>query len=157
MRGQYRVWVPSVSVGTSEGIVFAFSVPANTVIEVNSAEFIGGDVSASRRVRWRLRRATGSPVLNTGGGNALNAVAVDDSNAIPSSLTFARAWTTAPSGYQNEILPGQLEAWGGRDRKQATLQEALARLGGTSQLFYEVSALASAATSEAAFVLTFTE
>lgn len=154
MRGQYRVWASGLSVGTSEGTVLGIIVPANTVAELNRIEIIGA-ASASSRVTWRLRRFTGNTPTLTG---AIVAKAVEQGNAIAASVTFGTGWSAAPTGYESEpVVAGQFEPFGGRDVIVSMLQEAIARIGGASASYYDLTAVAGAAQSNVAIRLTFTE
>lgn len=152
MRGQYRVWVSGVSIGTSEGTILAIQIPANTIAELNRIEIIGA-ASASARCTWRLRRVTSSPAFTAN----VTPKAVDQGNGIAPSLTFATSWTTAPTTWDTEVVAGQFEAFGGRDLIVSSLQEQIARVGSTSATFYDLTAVASSALTNVALRLTFTE
>lgn len=154
MRGQYRIWISGITIGTSEATVCGIIVPANVIAELNRIELIGA-ASAATRVTWRLRRfTTGTPTLT----GPIVAKAVDQGNAIAASVTFGTGWSAAPSGYDAEsVAAGQFEAFGGRDVHVSSLQEALARIGGTSDSRYDLTAIASASAANCALRLTFTE
>lgn len=154
MRGQYRVWASGLTIGTSEATVVGLIVPANTIAEINRIEIIGAS-SSSTRVTWRLRRFTGNTPTLTG---AITAKAVDQSNAIAASVTFGTGWSASPTGYETEpVAAGQFEAFGGRDVIVPSLQEALARIGGASASYYDLTAIASASAANCALRITFTE
>lgn len=154
MRGQYRVWISGITIGTSEATVCGIIVPANTIAELNRIEIIGA-MSAATRVTWRLRRFTGNTPTLTG---AVVAKTVDQSNAIAASVTFGTGWSATPTTPDAEpVAAGQFEAFGGRDVHVSSLQEALARIGGTGDSRYDLTAIASASAANCALRLTFTE
>lgn len=152
MRGQYRVWLSGLSVGTAEGTMLALLAPANTIAELNRIEIIGS-ASSSTRCTWRLRRVTSSPAFTAN----VTPKAVDQGNGIAATLTFATSWSTAPTTWDSEIVAGQFEAHGGRDLIASSLQEQIARIGAATASYYDLTAVASAALTNVALRLTFTE
>lgn len=160
MRGQYRVWVPIVNVPTTEGSIAGLIVPANTIIEINRIELIGGG-SAANSVRWQLRKFTGNtPTLS----NANTPKAVDEGNAIASALSVGdkgaagttAVWSATPLTPQGAIASGRFEAYGGRDALVGSLQETIARIGGTAASYYDLVAVATTAV-DCSLRITFTE
>lgn len=154
MRGQFRVSVGGITIGTTEATVLGIIVPADTAAELNRIEIIGA-ASAATRVTWRLRRFTGNQPTLTG---AITPKAVDQGNGFSPSLTFGTGWSAAPTTYEGEVVRGQFEAYGGRDLIVGSLQEAIARIGVVGAAGrYDLTAIASAAAANCELRLTFAE
>lgn len=154
MRGQFRVTLSGFTIGTTEATVLGIIVPADTAADINRIEIIGGATVATR-VRWRLRRfTTGTPTLV----GPITPQPVDGGNAFPPSLTFGTSWSAAPADYQGELVPGQFEAFGGRDLIVASLSETIARIGVVGAAArYDLTAIAAAAAPNCELRFTFSE
>ncbi|MCS6828329.1 MAG: hypothetical protein NZ553_17065 [Caldilinea sp.] len=154
MRGQYRVWLPSITVGTSEAAVLTVLVPSDTIIELVRIEAMGRG-SAASAVTWRLRRVTsGTPSLT----GTVIVEQVDHNNTINPATTFGTGWSAAPGGYDDPIVAGAFEAYGGRDVIAASIQEAIARMGSAgSATRFELSMQAAVASTPVSLRLTFNE